>query len=155
MKGSIGFVMGLCVLMLCGLTSCENEENSQTKEELLVGKWQTTKVVFQDYENEKIVYESTRKCIDFYDAFDFKDNGTGNYIIYEVGHSYLEEISSWLIMGEKLIIKLLYDDDDEAVTVSFDIVEITETSMVLKSLWEETENGVKYKEVETLYFKRI
>lgn len=153
MKGSIGFVMGLCVLMLCGLTSCENEENSQTKEELLVGKWQSTKVEYQEYENEKIVYESTRKCIDCYDAFDFKDNGTGNYIVYEIGYSYLEEISSWSIMGEKLIIKLLYDDDDKAV--SFDIVEITETSMVLKSLWEETEYGVKYKEVETLYFKRI
>ncbi|MBQ7945634.1 MAG: lipocalin family protein [Bacteroidales bacterium] len=152
MKRGIVFMLSLCMLMLCGLNSCEkeNEQTSTTKEDLLVGKWKSTKVEYQEYKNGKLVYEESEKCVSWYIAFDFRDNGTGSEIIYEDGESYLDEISSWIIMGENLILK--YEDGEAG---SMQIEEISENSMVLKFVDEYSYDGIKYEDVTTYYFTKI
>lgn len=151
MKRGIVFMLSLCLLMMCGLNSCkDDEQTSTTKEDLLVGKWKSTNADYQEYENGKLVFEESEKCLSWYYAFDFRNNGTGSEIYYEDGESYLAGISSWIIMGENLILK--YEDGDSG---SMQIEEISENSMVLKFVDEYSYDGIKYEYVNTYYFKKI
>lgn len=149
MKRGIVFMLSICMLMLCGMSSCR-ENDSATKEELLVGKWKSTKVDYLDYENGKLVYENSQKCLSWYYAYDFRNNGTGSEITYTYGKSILVGISSWIIMGENLILK--YEDGDSE---SLMIEEINEKSMVLKYVYEYSDDGIKCEEVEIMYFTKI
>lgn len=145
-------MLSLCLLMLCGMSSCR-ENDSATNEELLVGKWKSTKVDDLHYENGKLAYEKSEKCISWYYAFDFRDNGTGTIVETEDGGAevYVEEIKSWTIMGEDLIITF---DSGEA-NEPLEIIELNNKSMILKSVDEETYNSSKYRYEEIYYFTKI
>lgn len=151
MKRGIVFMLSICLLMMCGLNSCkDDEQTSTTKEELLVGKWKSTKGDYLVYENGKLVFEESQKCLSWYYAYDFRNNGTGSELVYELGKSYLVGISSWIIMGENLILK--YEDGD---SWSLMIEEINDKSMVLKSVYEYSDDGIKTEEIEIIYFTKI
>lgn len=154
MKRGIVFMLSLCLLMMCGLNSCkDDEQTSTTKEDLLVGKWKSTKVDFLDYENGKLVYEESEKCISWYMAMDFRDNGTGTIVETEDGGAevYVEEIKSWTIMGEDLIITF----DSGEVNEPLEIIELNNKSMILKFVDEETYNSIKYRYEDIYYYTRI
>lgn len=152
MKRGIVFMLSICMLMLCGMSSCR-ENDSATKEELLVGKWKSTKVDLLDYENGKLVYEVSEKCISWYMAMDFRDNGTGTIVKTEDGGAEVsvEEIKSWTIMGETLIITFDSGEVDEPI----EIIELNNKSMILKFFDEETYNSSKYRYEDIYYFTKI
>lgn len=145
-------MLSLCLLMLCGMSSCR-ENDSATKEELLVGKWKSTKVDYLDYENGKLVFEESEKCLSWYVAMDFRDNGTGTIVQTEDGGAgvYVEEIKSWTIMGEDLIITF----DSGEVDEPSEIIELNNKSMILKYVDEETYNSIKYRYEFIYYFTKI
>ncbi|MBR0333359.1 MAG: lipocalin family protein [Bacteroidales bacterium] len=151
MKRGIFFMLSLCMLMLCGMSSCRDD--SATKEELLVGKWKSTKVDYLEYENGKLVYEESQKCISWYLAMDFRDNGTGTIVENEDGGAevYVEEIKSWTIMGEDLIITF----DSGEVDEPSEIIELNNKSMILKFVDEETYNNIKLRYEAIYYFTKI
>jgi hypothetical protein len=58
-------------------------------------------------------------------------------------------------MGDKLMVTLVYTGDEESDTLTFNILEIASSSMTLSMVDEYTSDGVKCKDVETYYFKKI
>lgn len=150
MKKILMFLTGLVTIGLFSVSCSKDEMNERNLE----GKWQSTKFVYEEYEAGKLVGEKSQTCIDWYLGFNFKSDGTGQYISYEEGESYTCQLT-WVIMGDKLMVTLVYTGDEESDTLTFNIVEIASSSMTLSMVDEYTSDGVKCKDVETYYFKKI
>ena len=149
MKRTLQFLIGLVAIALSSVSCSKDEMNEKNIE----GKWQSTKVAYEYYEAGKLVEEGSASCVDWYHGFNFKSDGTGQHIFYESGESETYQMT-WVTMGEKLMVTVDLGDQDKE-TMTFDIVEIKSDSMILSLVYEDTYNGVKTKEVETYYFKRI
>ena len=151
MKKSIKIFMGLIagVLLSFATSSCSKVEINENNIE---GKWQSTSASYKVYEADKLVSEESEACIDWYLGFYFKSDGTGQVVNYENGKPDTYKMT-WVIMGEKLMVKLNFGEESE--TVTYDIVEIKSDSMALSETYEYTLNGVQCKEVETYYFNKI
>ena len=67
--------------------------------------------------------------------------------MYEEGESSTIQIN-WVLMGDKLMISA-------GETLTFDVISISGSLMVLETTEEETYNGIKYKYVSTINFKKI
>ncbi|MGN0194895.1 MAG: hypothetical protein ACI4AE_00375 [Candidatus Cryptobacteroides sp.] len=135
----------IAVLSLMGISSCNKEDSSDKN---IVGKWQSTTISFKEYEAGKLVYEESISCIDYYLGFSFKDDGTGQVIVYDEGESDTS-LMNWVIMGDKLMIT------ETSSTTTFDIISINGGSMVLELSEEYTNGGIKQKDVSTITFKKI
>ena len=134
----------LGVLSVMSLSSCSKEEMNEKN---IIGKWQSSSITTKVYEAGKLVSDRTVNCVDFYLAFTFKSDGTGQYIMYEQGESSTIQIN-WVLMGDKLMISA-------GETLTFDVISISGSLMVLETTEEETYNGIKYKYVSTINFKKI
>ena len=144
-KGLAGFVLG--VLSIVSLSSCSKMEQAEKK---IVGKWQSTSITYKSYEAGKLVAEESETCVEWYYAFNFKSDNTGQMIEYEEGDSETDPMT-WVIMGDKLMITLEGENND-----TFDIISISNDSMTLEMSYEGTRSdGIRYKEIETYYFKKI
>ena len=145
MKRTLKFLIGLVTIGLISVSCSKDEMNEKNVE----GKWQSTKVAYEYFEDGKLVEEGSESCIDWYLGFNFKSDGTGQVVYYEGGEAETYQMT-WVIMGEKLIVS-----DEDSDTFTFDIVEIKSSSMILSMVYEEVYNGVKEKEVITYHFKKI
>lgn len=134
----------LGVLSVMSLSSCSKEEMNEKN---IVGKWQSTSITYKEYEAGKMVSDRTVNCVDFYLGFNFKSDGTGQFVIYEEGESETMQLT-WVLMGDKLMIS-------DGATLTFDVISISGSLMVLETTEEETYNGIKYKYVSTINFKKI
>ena len=120
-------------LLALSLTSCEEEK---TPEELLIGKWSTESLHRTSYENgvqtdeENYTYEPGDEDVQFLEG------GTGK--VYANGA--VEETFTWEISGDILKIKM---PEDDAINMDFTV---SETKLTLKYSFEETYEGVVYKE---------
>lgn len=152
MERTIKILMGLVagVLMIFATSSCSKDEMNEKNIE---GKWQSTNANHKEYEAGKLVYEESETCIEWYIGLNFKSDGTGQAIEYEGGESDITQIT-WVIMGEKLMITLLYEEG-ESHTTTFDIIQIESSSMTLSRTEEYTDDGVQYKYIVTYNFKKI
>ena len=150
MKRLFKIFMGLIagVLLSFATSSCSKDEMNQKNIE---GKWQSTSLIFKEYEAGKLVNEETETCIDSYIGLNFKSDGTGQIIRYEEGESDTTQMT-WIIMGEKLMITE-YDVEPEELT--FDIVKIKSNSLVLSLTEEYTSSGVQCKDISICNFKKI
>ena len=150
MKNFIKVVAGcvLGVLSIVSLSSCSKMEQAEMK---IVGKWQSTSYTYKGYEAGKLVDEYSQTCVDWYRGFNFKSDNTGQEIDYEEGSSDTWPIT-WVIMGDKLMVTEAMDEETE----TYDIISISGDSMTLEQSDEWTAvNGLRYKEIETFYFKKI
>ena len=138
-------MIGLVTIGLISVSCSKDEMNEKNVE----GKWQSTKVAYEYFEAGKLVEEGSESCIDWYMGFNFKSDGTGQSIFYEGGEAETYQMT-WVIMGEKLIVS-----DEDSDTLTFDIVEIKSSSMILSIVYEDVYNGVKQKDVTTYHFKKI
>ncbi|MGM9776447.1 MAG: lipocalin family protein [Candidatus Coprenecus sp.] len=134
----------LGVLSVMSLSSCSKEEMNEKN---IIGKWQSSSITTKVYEAGKLVSDRTVNCVDFYLAFNFKSDGTGQYIMYEEGESSTIQIN-WVLMGDKLMISA-------GETLTFDVISISGSLMVLEMTEEYTDNGIKHKYVDTINFKKI
>ncbi|MBO5420087.1 MAG: lipocalin family protein [Bacteroidales bacterium] len=136
----------LSMAAVLSTVSCEKEVSDTN----LVGKWQSTSIVEQSYEGDKLIGEYSESCIEWYIGFNFKDDGTCQ--LMEVEGNDSEVIScEWVLMGNKLILSSKEADE----SVSYEVVAITASSMTLKMVEEYTSDGVKNKYVSTIYFSKI
>jgi len=135
------------VLLSSVSVSCSKDEKNENK---IVGKWQSTSITYTEYEVDKLVYEESETCIEWYIGLNLKSDGTGQIIEYEDGSSSTGQIT-WVIMSDKLMVTAA----NESKTETFDIVEIGRNSMTLSITEEYTENGVKHTDIETIYFKKL
>lgn len=151
MKRLFKIFMGLIagVLLSFATSSCSKDEMNQKNIE---GKWQTTSVIFKEYEAGKLVNEETETCIDWYFGFNFKSDGTGQIIRYDEGESDTTQMT-WIIMGEKLMITEYDGVEPEEITL--DIVKIKSNSLVLSLTEEYTSSGVQCKDISICNFKKI
>ena len=150
MKNFIKVVAGcvLGVLSIVSLSSCSKMEQAEKK---IVGKWQSTSRTVKTYEVGKLVDEGSETCVDWYRGFNFKSDNTGQEIDYSKGSSETWPIT-WVIMGDKLMVTEAMDEETE----TYDIISISGDSMTLEQSDEWTAvNGLRYKEIETFYFKKI
>ena len=134
----------LGVLSVMSLSSCSKEEMNEKN---IIGKWQSSSITTKVYEAGKLVSDRTDNCVDNYLAFNFKSDGTGQYIMYEEGESSTIQIN-WVLMGDKLMISA-------GETLTFDVISISGSLMVLEMTEEYTDNGIKHKYVDTINFKKI
>lgn len=148
MKRMLKLLGGLVLIGLLSASCSKDDMNEKN----IVGKWQSTKCVYEYYEAGKLLEEGSESCIDWYIGFNIKSDGTGHAIEYEDGESYTYPIT-WVIMGDKLMVTI--DSDEGKETITFEIIEIKSNSMILSQVWEDVYNGVKEKEVETYYFTKI
>ena len=120
-------------LLALSLTSCEDEK---TTEELLIGKWSTESLHRTSYENgvqtdeENFTYEPGDEDVQFLEG------GTGK----TYANGAVEETFTWEISGDILKIKM---PEDDAINMDFTV---SETKLTLKYSFEETYEGVVYKE---------
>ena len=136
----------LSMAAVLSTVSCEKEVSDTN----LVGKWQSTSIVEQTYEGDKLIGEYSESCIEWYIGFNFKDDGTGQFMEVEGNDS--EVIScEWVLMGNKIILS----SKEESESISYEVVAITSSSMTLKMVEEYTSDGVKKKYVSTFYFSKI
>lgn len=145
-KGLAGFVLG--VLSIVSLSSCSKMEQAEKK---IVGKWQSTSYTYKEYQDGKLVEEASVTCVDWYNAFNFKSDNTGQMIVYDEGYSGTDPMT-WVIMGDKLMIT--FEEEEENMT--YDIISISGDSMTLEMSEEGTgDDGIRYKDIMTWYFKKI
>ena len=134
----------LGVLSVMSLSSCSKEEMNEKN---IIGKWQSSSITTKVYEAGKLVSDRTENCVDYYIGFNFKSDGTGQFVEYEEGESETIQIT-WVLMGDKLMVTA-------GGTLTFDVISISGSLMVLEMTEEDTYNGIKYKYVETINFKKI
>ena len=134
----------LGVLSVMSLSSCSKEEMNEKN---IIGKWQSSSITVKVYEAGKLVSDRTENCVDYYIGFNFKSDGTGQFVEYEEGESETIQIT-WVLMGDKLMVTA-------GGTLTFDVISISGSLMVLEMTEEDTYNGIKYKYVETINFKKI
>ena len=147
MNNTLKTLMGGVILLLAAvLVSC-----SKSADNNIIGKWQSTTVAYQTYEGDRLVDEGSSNCIDWYLGFEFREGGSGQIIDYDSGAGSSTLPITWVIMGDKLIIT----SASSASSLTFDIVSISSSSMVLSLTSEYAESGVRYRDVETYTFKKI
>lgn len=147
MKRTLQFLIGLVTIGLFTVSCSKEDMNDKNIE----GKWQSTKIIYEYYEDGKLTGEKSETCIDWYYCFNFKSDGTGQEIYYERGESVTYQMT-WVTMGDKLMLTII-DSQGESHPGTFDIIEIKSNSMILSSVWED--DGGLEKEVETIHFKKI
>ena len=145
MKRTLQFLIGFVTIGLFTV-SCSKEDMNDKN---IVGKWQSTKIVYEYYEEGKLTGEGSETCIDWYYCFNFKSDGTGQKIFYQRGESVTYQMT-WVTMGDKLMLTII-DSQGESHPETFDVIEIKSNSMILSSVWEDSERSVK----ETFHFKKI
>ena len=151
MKRLVSYLMGLAAVVLLGAmsTSCSKEE---VNEKNIVGKWQSTQVQYREYEGDKLVEEGMESCIDWYIGLDLKADGKGFAIEYE-GEDYIFTAPiNWVLMGDKLMISP--DGDVDLDATSFTVVSLKNDMLELSRTSEETYEGIKYKYIQTITFKK-
>ncbi len=135
-------LVSFAVLML---VSCQKDEVS------LIGKWQLTKMDYQGYEGGKLVGSGSEDMTsNWYFVFEFKNGGTGVYVQYDSDRSYLSSIN-WTLMGEKLTVALLEEND----FLTFTLKSVNNSKQVLSEVDEYTDGGIKCQEIITYTFKKI
>lgn len=150
MKSTFKILLGIACFALIGLTSsCSKDSGIEKK---ILGKWQSTSVLYQEYENGKLVSEDTETCIDWYMGFNFMSEGKGQIILYEEGESMTGQMS-WVVMGDKLMITASTLELSESMTLT--IVEVKGDSMILEVVDEYTLYGKSYKDIERCTFKKL
>lgn len=150
MKSTFKILLGIACFALIGLTSsCSKDSGIEKK---ILGKWQSTSVLSQEYENGKLVSEDTETCIDWYMGFNFMSEGKGQIILYEDGESLTGQMS-WVVMGDKLMITASTLELSESMTLT--IVEVKGDSMILEIVDEYTLYGTSYKDIERCTFKKL
>lgn len=135
----------LGVLSVMSLSSCSKDEMNEKN---LIGKWQSTSITVKVYEAGKLVSDRTENCVDSYVGFNFKSDGTGQFVEYEEGESETIQIT-WVLMGDKLMVT-------DGETSTLDVISITGNLMTLEiTADEDIRNGIMYKWVVTINFKKI
>ena len=153
MKSTFKILLGIACFALIGLTSsCSKDSGLGSVEKKILGKWQSTSMLYQEYENGKLVSEDTETCIDWYMGFNFMSEGKGQVILYEEGESMTGQMS-WVVMGDKLMITASGFDLSESLTLT--IVEVKGDSMILEMVDEYTLYGTTYKDIERCTFKKL
>jgi len=120
-------------LLALSLTSCEDEK---TTEELLIGKWSSESLHRTSYENGVQTDEETYTYEPGDEDVQFLEGGTGKTYL----NGAVEETFTWEISGDILKIKM---PEDDAINMDFTV---SETKLTLKYSFEETYEGVVYKE---------
>lgn len=134
----------LGVLPFISLSSCTKDDLS---DENIIGKWQSTSITYQEYESGKLTGEKSVKCVDFYFGLHLKSDGTGQWIKYDGDESYTIQIT-WVIMGDKLMLST-------EGTLTYNIISLNGKSMTLEYVEEEIYDGIKYKYITKIYYKKI
>ena len=133
----------LGVLSVMSLSSCSKDDMNEKN---IVGNWQSTSITVKVYEAGKLVSDRTENCVDYYIGFNFKSDGTGQFVLHEGDETETAQIT-WVLMGDKLMIS----DGD----ITFDVISISGSLMVLEMTEEDTYDGIKYKYVVSFNFKKI
>lgn len=144
MKALFGAVLVVLFSMFSVSCSKQNDKN-------IVGKWQSTMINYQSYEGENLVEQSTENCINWYIGFNFKSDGTGQYIEYDSEYGSSTSQITWVIMDDKLMVT----SESEQTTATFDIHSITGSQMVLSVTEEYSYDGLRAKDITTFTFKKI
>lgn len=135
----------LGVLSVMSLSSCSKDDMNEKN---IVGNWQSTSITTKVYEAGKLVSDGTENCVDSYVGFNFKSDGTGQFVEYEEGESETIQIT-WVLMGDKLMVT-------DGETSTLDVILITGNLMTLEiTADEDIRNGIMYKWVVTINFKKI
>ena len=152
MKRLVSYLMGLAAVVLLGAmsTSCSKEE---VNEKNIEGKWQSTQVQYREYEGDKLVEEGMESCIDWYIGLDLKADGKGFIIEYHGDDDIDTAPINWVLMGDKLMIS--HDGDVEVYATSFTVVSLKNDILELSRTSEETYEGIKYKYIQTITFKKL
>jgi len=134
--GSVLFLLAL------SLTSCEDEK---TPEELLIGKWNMETEHYTSYEDGVKTDEETYTYDPGEGAIQFLEGGTGK--IYEDG--VVQDTFSWEINGDILAIT----ETGSSISINMDFT-VSESKLTLRFSYEETWEGVVYKEETELFLSR-
>lgn len=137
-----GLLLG--VLSFISLSSCTKDDFS---DENIIGKWQSTSITYQEYESGKLIRDESSKCVDVYLGLYFKSDGTGQWIRYGDGKSNTAQIT-WVIMDDKLTLSA-------ENTLTYNIISLNGKSMTLEYVEEISSDGIKYKCISRIYFKKI
>ena len=140
MKKLFSLPISIGLLLALSLAGCEDEKKS---DELIIGKWNVDSGKWTDYENGVKTDEGTMDFAPGEVTIEFIKGGTGKL-------TEDSEVSTftWEIVGDLLILE---PDDDDPIDMDYSV---TETELKLKFSYEETFEGIVYKEVTELFCTR-
>lgn len=141
MKKTLCLTGSILFLLALSFTSCEKDK---TPKELLIGMWDIESEKYTTYEDGVKTDEDTYYYDEGEGAISFLEDGTGK--IYEDG--VVEDTFSWEVSGDNLtILEPGADDIEMDFTVS-------ESKLTLKFSYDETYEGVVYKEEMEIILSR-
>lgn len=141
MKKTLWLTGAILLFMALSFTSCEDDK---TPEELLIGMWDMESEHWTDYEDGVQVDEDTYDYDEGEGAISFLEGGTGK--IYDEGE--VDDTFTWEVSGDILTISAPGEDD---IDMDFSV---SESKLTLKYSYEETYEGVVYKEEMELILSR-
>lgn len=144
------FPVLVCILILGVVSSCSK---NRLKEEvpLIVGNWQISETAYKLFKNQVVVTEYTESVSGW--KLSFLSDGSGQWEeVYDDNKDVFP--LSWVIDDDTLTLSVM-ESHEEPFTMSFDIDELSQESMILSTAMSLDEAGVTYTEVQTMTFRRM
>ncbi len=138
-------IAALCTTLLFG---CK-KESTPDKKQLIIGKWLGVSEQWEDYTNGSLT-GSGNAAAEFDLFFTFKADGTVVEENFEEPTDPSITTYNYVLNGDKLIISLGSNYNEELT-----ITELTKTALKFKSEESYTSNGVNYKYIRILVFKKV
>ncbi len=144
------FPVLVCLLILGVVSSCSK---NRLKEEvpLIVGNWQISETAYKLFKNQVVVTEYTESVSGW--KLSFLSDGSGQWEeVYDDNKDVFP--LSWVIDDDTLTLSVM-ESHEGPFTMSFDIDELSQESMILSTAISLDEAGVTYTEVQTKTFRRM